>query len=110
MKRGERQLWRDVAVAATKLAESKNYAEEYFYGIAFRRAFDALLDFEGALALCEICGGRKDVRQRGWHDEGSPMATCADCGDAPGTPEPLAATPDSASSPVSEGRGLGEDC
>ena len=29
---------------------------------------------------CEICGGFRDVRQRGWTDQGAPMQTCAKCG------------------------------
>lgn len=43
MKRGQRKLWREVAASAQKVAESKNYAEEYMYGIEFGRAMDALL-------------------------------------------------------------------
>lgn len=34
----------------------------------------------GTAVRCGACGGLNDVRERGWHDEGSPMPTCADCG------------------------------
>lgn len=29
---------------------------------------------------CGICGGFEMVIPRGWHDEGSPFSTCANCG------------------------------
>jgi hypothetical protein len=37
-------------------------------------------DDEAALVTCDACGSTKDVRYRGWHDDGDPMRTCAECG------------------------------
>ena len=34
----------------------------------------------GTHSPCGICGGTKNVRHRGWTDEGEPMATCSACG------------------------------
>lgn len=42
MKRGVRPIWREVAEAAKKVAESKNYAEEYIYSIEFKSALARL--------------------------------------------------------------------
>ncbi len=42
MKRGVRPIWREVAEAAQKVAESKNYAEEYVYSAEFKRALARL--------------------------------------------------------------------
>lgn len=42
MRRGSRKLWRDLAAAATKVAESKNYAEEYLGGVEVVNALEAI--------------------------------------------------------------------
>lgn len=42
MRRGQRKLWREVAEAATLVATSENYAQEYVYGALFRDALNAL--------------------------------------------------------------------
>lgn len=74
MKRGLRPIWRDVATAAQKVADSRNYAEEYMYGIEFRRALDSL--FTAALGFeAEACGvstvGRADEPAAGDTDGGA---------------------------------------
>jgi hypothetical protein len=42
MKRGIRPIWRELAEAAQKVADSKNYAEEYIYAAEFFRALERL--------------------------------------------------------------------
>lgn len=42
MKRGVRPIWRELAEAAQKVAESKNYAEEYVYQREFENALERL--------------------------------------------------------------------
>lgn len=37
-------------------------------------------DYTLTAKRCGICGGFRDVRQRGWTDEGVPMQTCEKCG------------------------------
>jgi hypothetical protein len=38
---------------------------------------------EGRATPCEICGkSDRTVSAHGWHDDGDPMLTCADCGPA----------------------------
>lgn len=42
MKPGERSNWRKLAAAAQKVADSKNYAEEYMAKVEFRNNFHKL--------------------------------------------------------------------
>lgn len=42
MKRGIRPIWRELAEAAQKVADSKNYAEEFMYAGEFFRAMERL--------------------------------------------------------------------
>jgi hypothetical protein len=42
---------------------------------------------------CGACGSADDVAYRGWHDDGAPMPTCADCGAPEAEEKPRRVTP-----------------
>lgn len=51
MRRGERQAWRDVAVAAEKVATASNFSEEWIAKIRLREAWAHLYGIPGTTGL-----------------------------------------------------------